>query len=227
MLIRRIRMQTTLQSDLHEEIKMDINIRKAILAGAIAAVISAPTFAAEGVQYEGSSDASGKTESDMPMRGQSTTGDSLDRQQNMEHKSMGTTAKNQVKDNPIYSRSAESLDGVEIVDVAGEDVGTIESVVLAKDRRSAHAVVSTGGMLGVGAREVLISLDELKTVGDKLQLNITQKQLETRQEYQSEQYVELEGEKPIGGAISEFSAFETEEEASDPSLAPDAPESSQ
>ena len=227
MLIRRIRMQTTFKSDLHEEKEMDINIRKAILAGAIAAVISAPTFAAEGDQYKGSSDAPGKTESDMPMRGQSTTGDSLDRQKNMEHKSMGTSAKSQVKDNPIYSRSAESLEGVEIVDVAGEDVGEIKRVVLAKDRRSAHAVVSTGGMLGVGARDILVSLDELNIADDKLQLNITQKQLEARQEYQSEQYVELEGEKPIGGAISEFSAFETEEEAQDPTLAPEAPESQQ
>lgn len=206
---------------------MDINIRKAILAGAIAAVISAPTFAAEGVQYDGSSEAPGKTESDMPMRGQSTTGNSMDSQQNMGHKSMGTTAKSQVKDNPIYSRSADSFDGVEIVDVAGEEVGTIKSVVLAKDRRSAHAVVSTGGMLGVGTRDILVSLDELKAVDDKLQMNITQKQLETRQEYQSEQYVELEGDKPIGGAISEFSAFETEDEAQDPTLAPKAPESSQ
>lgn len=202
---------------------MDINIRKAILAGAIAAVISAPTFAAEGVQYEGSSDASGKTESDMPMRGQSTTGDSMDRQHNMERKSMGTTAKNQINDNAIYSRSAESLEGVEIVDVAGEDIGTIKSVVLAKDRRSAHAVVSVGGMLGVGARDILVSLDELNPVDDKLQMNITEKQLDSRQEYQSEQYVELEGDKPIGGSISEFSAFETEEGTSDPTLAPDAP----
>ena len=206
---------------------MDINIRKAILAGAIAAVISAPTFAAEGVQYEGTSEAPGKTESGKTMRGQSTTGDSMDRQQNMEHKSMGTAAKSQLEDNPIYSRSAESLEGVEIVDVAGEKVGTIKSVVLAKDRRSAHAVVSTGGMLGIGARDILVSLDELKTVDDKLQMNITQKQLETRQEYQSEQYVELEGDKPIGGSISEFSAFETEEEAKNPTLAPEAPKSSQ
>jgi hypothetical protein len=205
---------------------MTINIRKVILASAIAAVISAPAFAAEGVQNEGSSDAPGKTESDMPMRGQSTTGDSMDRQQNMDNKSMGTAAKGPVKDNPIYSRSAESLDGVEIVGVAGEEIGTIKSVVLAKDRRSAHAVVSTGGMLGVGARDVLVSLDELNPADDKLQINSTQEQLEARQEYQSEQFEELTGDKPIGGAISEFSAFETEDKAQDPTLAPETPESS-
>jgi hypothetical protein len=64
-------------------------------------------------------------------------------------------------------------------------------------------------------------------VDDKLQMNITQNQLETRQEYQSEQYVELEGDKEIGAAISEFSAFETEDKAQDPTLAPEAPGSSQ
>ncbi len=228
MLIRRVRMRATFQSDLHEEKEMDISIRKAILAGAIAAVISAPTFAAESGQYGRSSEAPGKSESEMPMRGQSTTGDSMSRQKNMEHKSMGATARSQVKNNPIYSRSAKNLEGTEILDVAGEEAGTIQSVVLTNDRRSAHAVVSTGGMMGVGARDVLVSLDELNAAGDgKLQLNITQKQLESRQEYQSEQYVKLEGEKPISGAISEFSAFETEEEAQDPTAAPKAPESSQ
>lgn len=227
MLIRRVRMQTTVKSDLHEEKEMDINIRKAILAGAIATVISAPTFAAER-DYDRSSGTTGKTESDAPMRGQSPTGDSMDREQHMERKSMGTTARNQVKNNPIYSRSAESLEGTEILDVAGEEAGTIKSVVLTNDRRSAHAVVSTGGMMGVGARDVLVSLDELNAAGDdKLQLNITQKQLESRQEYKSEQYVKLEGEKPISGAISEFSAFETEEEAQDPTLAPEEPGSLQ
>lgn len=225
MLIRRIRMQTTFDSELHKDNEMNTKIRNAILAGAIAAVISAPTFAAEGVQYGNSSDAPDKTGSDMPMHNQSTTGDSMDKQQNMGDKSMDTAAKNPVKDNPIYSRSAESLDGVEIVDAAGKEIGTIKSVVLAKDRRSAHAVVSTGGIMGVGARDVLVSLDELNTVDDKLQMTINQEQLEARQEYQAEQYVELEGDKPIGGAMSEFSAFETEDKSQDPTLAPVAPES--
>jgi sporulation protein YlmC with PRC-barrel domain len=258
MLIRRIRMQTTFDSELHKDNDMNTKIRNAILAGAIAAVISAPTFAAEGVQYGNSSDApdktgsdmpmhnqsttgdsmdkqqnmgdkstdtAGKTGSDMPMHNQSTTGDSMDKQQNMGYKSTDTAAKNPVKDNPIYSRSAESLDGVEIVDAAGKKIGTIKSVVLAKDRRSAHAVVSTGGIMGVGARDILVSLDELTTVDDKLQMTIDQEQLEARQEYQSEQYVELEGDKPIDGAMSEFSAFETEDKSQDPTLAPVAPES--
>jgi sporulation protein YlmC with PRC-barrel domain len=197
-------MQTTFKSYLHKEFEMDINIRKTILAGTIAAVISAPAFAANGVQYEGSSEAPGDTESDMPMRDRSTTGDSMDKQQHMDRESMGMNARSQVKDNPIYSRSAESLDGAEIVDLAGEKIGTITSVVLTKDRRSAHAVVSTGGMLGLGTRDIVVSLDELTTVNDKLQMNITQKELESRQEYKSGQYVELKGDDPIGGSISGY-----------------------
>jgi len=227
MLIRRIRMQMRFAPSLHEENEMNITIHKAILASAIAAVISGPTFAAEGVQYGGSSEAPARTESDMPMRGQSATGNPMDTQQNMGDKSMGMAAKSRVNANPIYLRSAESLDGVEIVDVAGEEVGTIKSVVLAKDHRSAHAVVSTGGMLGIATRDILVSLDELKTVDDKLQMNTTREQLESRKEYQSEQYVELEGDKPIGKSISEFSAFESKDKAPDPALAPEAPETAQ
>lgn len=183
---------------------MDINIRKSVLAGTIAVIIAAPAFATEGVQHEGSSVASKDTESDMDIRGQSTTGNAMDRQQNMDRHFMLTTARSQIEGNPIYSRSAESLDGAEVVNVTGDKLGTINSVLLAKDRRSAHAVVSTGGILGIGARDVLVSLDELSTVNDKLQMNITLKQLEARQDYQPELYVELEGDKPIGGSISGY-----------------------
>lgn len=137
---------------------------------------------------------------------------------------METAAKDQRQDNPLYSRSAEDLDGVDIVDTAGEEIGSIKNIVLAKDRRSAHAVVSTGGMMGIGTRDVLVSFDELKPVDDNLQINATQKQLEARQEYESEQYVELDGDKPIGGAMAEFSASETKDQHRKPALVTESSE---
>lgn len=201
-----------------------MNIRKTILAGAIATMMAAPTFAAENAPYEGDSEAPAKTELDRPMGDQSTTRDSLDRPQNKGQTSMETAAKDQRQDNPLYSRSAEDLDGVDIVDTAGEEIGSIKNIVLAKDRRSAHAVVSTGGMMGIGTRDVLVSFDELKPVDDNLQINATQKQLEARQEYESEQYVELDGDKPIGGAMAEFSASETKDQHRKPALVTESSE---
>ena len=198
----------------HKEHEMNMNFRKTFLASAIAALISAPAFAAEGIQYEGKS-APGKAGMEKPV-----TGKPMDMDK-MGGKSMGMTTRNQAwANNPIYSRSADDLDGTDVVDSAGDKVGTIKQVVLTSDRSSAHAVISTGGMLGLGTRDIVVSLDELTAVDDALQLNQTKEQIEARKEYQSEQYVELKGDKPIR---SEFSAFEPAKNTRDPASAPKTP----
>jgi sporulation protein YlmC with PRC-barrel domain len=195
---------------------MNMNFRKTFLASAIAALISAPAFAAEGVQYEGKS-ASGKADVE-----KSETGKQMNTDPKMGGKSMGMDTSSQARsNNPIFSRSADDLDGMDVVDSAGDKVGTIDRVVLTRDRNSAHAVISTGGMLGLGTRDIVVSLDELNAVGDELQLNQTKEQIEARKEYESEQYVELKGDKPIR---SEFSAFEPTEDNRDPASAPNSPE---
>lgn len=149
------------------------------------------------------------------------TGKPMDAEQKMGGKSTGMAARNQAwSDHPIYSRSADDLDGTDVVDNAGDKIGTIKRVVLTTDRRSAHAVIATGGVMGLGARDIVVSLDELNAVDDALQLNQTKEQIKARKEYQSEQYVELKGDKPIR---SEFSAFEPAENARDPASAPKTP----
>lgn len=205
---------------------MNIHICKTILAASIAAIISAPAFAADHGMNRGLSESPGKNESGMTMRSQSTTSDSLERQPHMGPKSMGTAERNQLKNNPIYMRSAKSLDGMDVVGVNGEAIGTIKRIVMTKDRRNAHAVISTGGILGFGGRDVMVSLDELNTTDDKLLINLTQKQLKNRQEFQSEQYDELNGDKPIGDAISDISAFYMLDKPSDLTMAPETVESS-
>jgi sporulation protein YlmC with PRC-barrel domain len=214
--IRRIGMRILFSLMHIKEHEMNSNFRKSFLAGAIAALISVPAFAAEGIQYEGES-APGKAGVEKP-----ATGKPMDMEPKMGGKSMGMDTRTQARsDNPIYSRSADDLDGTDVVDSAGDKVGTIKQVVLTSDRRSAHAVIATGGMLGVGARDIVVSLDELNAVDDELQLNQTKEKIEARKEYQSEQYVELKGDKPIR---SEFSAFEPAENARDPASAPKTPE---
>lgn len=194
---------------------MNTSYRKTFLASAVAVLISAPAFAAEGTQYEGES-APGKTGSEKPV-----TEKSMDAAPKMGDKSMGMTTRNQAReDNPIYSQSADDLEGMEVVDSAGDNVGTIEHVVLMRDRHSAHAVISTGGMLGLGERDIVVSLDELNVVGEALQLKTTKEQIQAREEYQSEQYVELKGDKPIR---VEFSAFEPEDDSPEQELTPEAP----
>jgi sporulation protein YlmC with PRC-barrel domain len=121
----------------------------------------------------------------------------------------GTASPN--ADNPLYARTADELNGTDIVDASGKGIGEIKDVVLTQDRRSAHAVVSVGGFLGIGDHTIAVSLDEFQAVGDdKLQLNATKEDLKARPKFQSEQYVELEGDQPISGSITDFAAFETD-----------------
>lgn len=122
------------------------------------------------------------------------------------------TAGSAVGDNPLYTRSAANLNGVEVVNGAGESFGKVKQVVLVPTRDSAQVVVSTGGVLGMGARDILLSLDDLTPVGDNLQLNATKEQIDAIQDYTPQQYVEIKGGTPISGSIVDFSALEVDKD---------------
>lgn len=126
------------------------------------------------------------------------------------------TAGTAVGDNPLYTRSAASLNGMEVIDNAGKSFGKVKQVVLAPTRDSASVVISAGGLLGMGARDILLALDDLTLVDDKLQLGATKEQIDALQDYSPEQYVEIKGGTPISGSIVEFSALEVDSGAAAP-----------
>ncbi|HRQ59385.1 MAG TPA: PRC-barrel domain-containing protein [Azoarcus taiwanensis] len=136
-----------------------------------------------------------------------------------------TTAGTSVGDNPLYSRSADDLDGMEVVDSTGDKIGDVKQIVLAPDRKSAHAVISAGGFLGMGARDIMVSLDELKPMDDKLQLNVTKDEIASLKDAEpdADKYAEVKGDTPISGSIVEFSAFEKGKEPVKPEAAPMTP----
>jgi hypothetical protein len=106
--------------------------------------------------------------------------------------------------NPLYTQTPDELWRKDVFDMAGEKVGTIRTVVTSQDRSDAHAVITYGGIMGYGADEILVSLDELRIVNDRLQINDTREALHAREKYSAGAYLELEHGRPI----SEFSAFE-------------------
>lgn len=105
---------------------------------------------------------------------------------------------------PIHSKTPDELWRSEVFDIAGEKVGTVRTVVTSQDRSEAYAVITYGGILGYGADEILVSLEELQLVDDKLQVQDTREALHAREKYSAGAYVELRPDRPI----SEFSAFE-------------------
>ncbi|MFC6673846.1 PRC-barrel domain-containing protein [Marinobacterium aestuariivivens] len=94
---------------------------------------------------------------------------------------------------------------MEVVDPLGEKVGKIETVVRSKTDSDIQAVVSSGGVLGIGDHKVAVPIDKLELSGDKVEISATEEELQQQEAYAPESFVELE---PADRPLSEFSAFE-------------------
>jgi hypothetical protein len=174
---------------------MNAMFRKSLIAGAIAALASSPTWAAD-------------TDADKAPT-PSATDQTLPGSQSMEPGAAPGTSAAQIGDatsNPLYSMTPQQLRKMDVVDATGKDIGGVHSVVHGRDKQDIQVIVSSGGRLGIGDKKVAVSLDELQLVDDKLHLSATKDELEARGEYVADQYVELE---PKDQPISEFSAFES------------------
>lgn len=158
----------------------------------------------------------GETAREQQTSGSSAVAQRAEPSTQMRSETHSTTAGSGMGDNPLYTRSASSLKGMDVVDSAGESFGKVKHVLLAPTRDSASVVVAAGGLLGMGARDILVALDELTLVDDKLQLSATKEQIDSRRDYTPEEYVEIKGGTPISGSIVDFSAFEADKDSSRP-----------
>lgn len=209
---------------------MKLNIRRTLITGAIAGLLAGPAFAATdtskvGVQPGVQSPAPTKVELGQPERDHPALGQPMNETPRMGSTSVGANGKLTTASNPLYTRSADDLNDVEVIDRMGDKVGDVKQIVLAPDRRSASAVISTGGILGMGAHDIMISLDDLALIGDKLQMSATKAEATAQKDEApgADKYVEVKGDTPISGSIVEFSAFEQGKEANKPGAAPMTP----
>lgn len=156
---------------------MKSNYRKSLLAGAVAALVAVPMGAAADVYPDYDYDTR------LQMRTQS-----------------GATGQRQVQ-----ALTPGQLRGTEVVGINGEPIGSVKTVVQSRQDQNIHAVISAGGFLGVGDREITVPLDRMRYEDGKLRLSATEDELKARPEYRPEQFAELQ---PKDQRISEFSAFE-------------------
>ena len=103
-------------------------------------------------------------------------------QEAMETEQQATTEPQQ----PI---SLEEVLGAEVVNAAGEEVATIEDVVLDQNGNY-KAILAVGGFLGIGEKKVAVPLNELRLAEDQVYLMAaaTRDQLEQMPEYDEQQY---------------------------------------
>ena len=88
------------------------------------------------------------------------------------------------------------LEGKEVRNAAGQEVGDIDEIVLDAQQQP-MAVISVGGFLGIGDKDVLVPLDRMRLQGDQVVLMSDRSEDELKQmpEYKRGQYEPLEREQ--------------------------------
>lgn len=81
---------------------------------------------------------------------------------------------------PSLGASVGQLAGMELRDSTGERVGRVDEVLRTRGGRIVAVSVQTGGSLGVGGREVVLMLDQLRRDGNRLVTPLSQAQVEAQ-----------------------------------------------
>lgn len=67
-----------------------------------------------------------------------------------------------------YDFAASKLIGKKVINSQGEDVGSIDDVIVGQDEKVSHAIIAVGGVLGIGKHLVAVPFDELNMQGDQV-----------------------------------------------------------
>lgn len=85
----------------------------------------------------------------------------------------------------------EEIENLDVVNAQGEEVGQVQDVVTNGDK--AAVVVGVGGLFGLGAKDILVDLEDVTIQDDRLvwQIEADQETLEDFPEYNKEEYVSI------------------------------------
>lgn len=89
---------------------------------------------------------------------------------------------------PAHGMSADDLIGKTVKNRANdEDVGNVEDLVIDRDGKIVAAVISVGGFLGIGEKDVAVSWNQLSITRDDddivIHVDATEEQLENAPEF--------------------------------------------
>lgn len=108
--------------------------------------------------------------------------------------------RNSLKEASTDQISADDLMGTTVYGANEEDVGEIGDVILSSDGKVEAIIVDVGGFLGIGEKEVAISMENLVFMADEdgelyLYTEFTEEQLEGQPEYDETSYAEKRDEQ--------------------------------
>lgn len=109
------------------------------------------------------------------------------------------------------STTVEHLKGMEVQTRGNEEIGNVTDIVSDAQTGQLYAIISVGGVMGLGDKKVPVQLDQLQLQDDQLIASgvITPDELENRPEYLEANFREVDDDRRIDRA--EFSAFEQSE----------------
>jgi sporulation protein YlmC with PRC-barrel domain len=141
---------------------------------------TAPPVTGRAERATGTEPGTGMAQADAVTPGAGTVAD-----EGMPRRSVGMAAEPHAGE-VLAGVTADELIGMNVVDAAGENVGSIDDLLLGEDDQVDHAIVDVGGFLGFGAKSVAIPIEEISVSPDQDQVvtNMTRDQLDAMPEWQ-------------------------------------------
>lgn len=95
--------------------------------------------------------------------------------------------------NALLSARAKEIIGKSVVNSMGEELGEVKTIVQNRSNNKFNAVVSVGGFWGIGARRVILPINELLLRGGRLEWNnsMTKDTLKQQPKYVRAKYREV------------------------------------
>ncbi|MGE0652404.1 MAG: PRC-barrel domain-containing protein [Alphaproteobacteria bacterium] len=162
-----------------------MNLRYALAAATTAAFLTAGGVA----QAQQTMPDTGTGTKTMPAERQSTPPTTRDSMPGKSSGALDSSSLSEVKDDKAMVKSlnvsANDLADMDIYGADGKKIGEVDKVLADHSEDIKAVTVDVGGFLGIGAKEVLVSLDNLQkgTKKDQLQTTMTKKQIETLSEW--------------------------------------------
>ncbi|MGH8556105.1 MAG: PRC-barrel domain-containing protein [Methylococcales bacterium] len=113
---------------------------------------------------------------------------------------LSAPAQSKQSTNELYSKTPDEVVGMDVVDVEGETVGTVDDLVVDKAQSTVSAVVAVDRIFGlIGGKKIVIPLDSLQLRGQDLEVSFNKDQLKTSPEYIKEYYIPIpeKDQRPI------------------------------
>jgi hypothetical protein len=82
-----------------------------------------------------------------------------------------------------WNLTVDQIEDMDVVDGSGTDIGDVEEVLTGPDGQPAAVAAEVGGFLGIGDKEVIIGLDQLRVNGEDLTTTLSKEQLEALPEW--------------------------------------------